>query len=104
MSRAIVILMLLTSAAASGAGPSGERLAYLVGCINCHHQHPKEIINAPPLAIVQAYSLTEFKKLMKTGVTRTGRDMLAQSNLMGRNMKLARKPTPKLPCNSSIPQ
>ena len=83
MSRVIVILMLLTSAAASGAGPSGERLAYLVGCINCHHQHPKEIINAPPLAIVQAYSLTEFKKLMKTGVTRTGRDMLAQSSLMG---------------------
>ncbi|MSQ98429.1 MAG: cytochrome c [Xanthomonadales bacterium] len=65
------------------AGPSGERLAYLVGCINCHHQTPKEIINAPPLAIVQAYSLPEFKKLMKVGVTRVGRDMLAQSSIMG---------------------
>lgn len=61
----------------------GERLAYLVGCINCHHQTPKEIIDAPPLAIIQAYSLAEFRTLMMTGLTRAGRDLLAESNVMG---------------------
>lgn len=63
--------------------PSGERLAYVVGCINCHHQTPKEILNAPSLVLVQAYSLPEFEKLMKTGVTRGGRDMYAQGSIMG---------------------
>lgn len=63
--------------------PSGERLAYLVGCVNCHHQTPKEIFNAPPLAMVQAYSLPEFRTLLKTGVTRNGRDMYAQGSIMG---------------------
>ena len=62
---------------------SGERLAYLVGCVNCHHQTPKEILNAPPLVIVKAYSLEEFRTLMKTGVTRDGRDMFAQGSIMG---------------------
>lgn len=55
----------------------------MIGCVNCHHQTPKEIINAPPLVIVQTYSLPEFRKLMKTGVTRDGRDMYAQGSIMG---------------------
>jgi len=63
--------------------PSGERLAYLVGCVNCHHQTPKEILNAPPLVMVKAYSLPEFKTLLKTGVARDGRDMYAQGSIMG---------------------
>ena len=62
---------------------SGERLAYLVGCINCHHQTPKEILNAPPLVVVKAYSPEEFRTLIKTGVTRDGRDMYAQGSIMG---------------------
>lgn len=65
------------------ASPSGERLAYIVGCVNCHHQTPKEILNAPPLQVVQAYSLPEFRKLLATGVTRDGRDMYAQGSIMG---------------------
>ena len=63
--------------------PSGERIAYVVGCVNCHHQTPKEILNAPPLTVVQSYSLPEFKKLLTTGVTRDGRDMYAQGSIMG---------------------
>ena len=63
--------------------PSGERLAYVVGCVNCHHQTPKEILNAPPLTVVQSYSLPEFKNLLATGVTRDGRDMYAQGSIMG---------------------
>jgi cytochrome c553 len=62
---------------------SGERLAYIVGCVNCHHQTPKEILNAPPLIVVKGYSLPEFKTLLKTGVTRSGRDMYAQGSIMG---------------------
>ncbi len=64
-------------------GLSGEHLVYTVGCVNCHHQTPKDIINAPPLTIVASYSLPEFRRLMKAGVTRTGRNMLAQSSVMG---------------------
>ena len=63
--------------------PSGERLVYVVGCVNCHHQTPKEILNAPPLTIVKSYSLPEFKTLLKTGVTRNGRDMYAEGSIMG---------------------
>ncbi len=62
---------------------TGERLAYVVGCINCHHQTPKEIINAPPLAIVQAYSLKEFETLLRTGVTSGGRDLAGMQSIMG---------------------
>ena len=62
---------------------SGERLAYIVGCVNCHHQTPKEIMNAPPLMVVQGYSFPEFKKLLETGATRDGRDMYAQGSIMG---------------------
>lgn len=68
---------------AAAPPPSGERLAYVVGCVNCHHQTPKEIFNAPPLVRVQAYSLPEFRTLLKTGVTRDGRDMYAQGSIMG---------------------
>ena len=74
------------AARAEGAKPepiSGERLLYIVGCVNCHHQTPKEILNAPPLVVVQSYSLPEFRTLLKTGVTRTGRDMYAQGSIMG---------------------
>jgi len=76
-------LLLSIPVAALCEGPSGEHLAYTVGCVNCHHQTPKEIINAPPLVIVKTYSLPEFRRLMKSGVTRSGRDMLAQSSIMG---------------------
>jgi cytochrome c553 len=70
-------------AIAPATPPSGERLVYLVGCVNCHHQTPKEILNAPPLIVVQAYSLPEFRTLLRTGVTRDGRDMYAQGSIMG---------------------
>lgn len=56
---------------------------YVVGCVNCHHQTPKEILNAPPLTVVQSYSFPEFRKLITTGVTRDGRDMYAQGSIMG---------------------
>jgi cytochrome c553 len=62
---------------------SGERLAYVVGCVNCHHQTPKEILNAPSLMVVQGYSLPEFRTLLKTGVARAGRDMYAEGSIMG---------------------
>ncbi len=62
---------------------SGERLAYVVGCVNCHHQTPKEILNAPSLVLAQVYTLPEFRALLKTGVTRDGRDMYAQGSIMG---------------------
>lgn len=65
------------------AAVSGERLAYLSGCVNCHHQTPKEILNAPSLMVVQVYSLPEFRALLKTGVTRDGRDLYAQGSIMG---------------------
>jgi cytochrome c553 len=65
------------------AAPSGEHLAYTVGCINCHHQTDKHIINAPPLVIVKAYSISEFRRLMKTGITKAGRDMASQGSVMG---------------------
>ncbi|WP_101926725.1 MULTISPECIES: hypothetical protein [Luteimonas] len=63
--------------------PSGEHLVYIAGCVNCHHQTPKTIIDAPPLVIAKTYSLPEFATLMRSGVTRDGRDMYAQGSLMG---------------------
>ena len=77
------VLLLCFPLTALCDGPSGEHLVYTVGCVNCHHQTPKEIINAPPLVVVKTYSLPEFRRLMKSGVTRSGRDMLAQSSIMG---------------------
>ena len=70
-------------APATGPAPSGERLAYVVGCVNCHHQTPKEIFNAPPLTVVKAYSLQEFEALLRTGKARGGRDLYAQGSIMG---------------------
>jgi cytochrome c5 len=81
--QVVAVLLVSVSSVALAAGPSGEHLVYTVGCVNCHHQTPKDIINAPPLVIVKSYSLPEFRRLMKSGVTRTGRDMLAQSSIMG---------------------
>jgi len=74
--------MLCASLPAIAASP-GEHLAYVVGCINCHHQTPKEIINAPSLLIAKTYSVTEFKTLLKTGITRTGRNLPKMSSIMG---------------------
>ncbi|MFN8666905.1 MAG: hypothetical protein U0164_06830 [Gemmatimonadaceae bacterium] len=67
----------------TSAAMSGERLVYAVGCVNCHHQTPKEILNAPSLLVVKDYSLPEFRRLLKTGVTRSGRDMYAEGSIMG---------------------
>ena len=84
VSKSIVpALLLVVALAARCEPPSGEHLVYTVGCVNCHHQTPKDIINAPPLVVVKTYSLPEFRRLMKSGVTRSGRDMLAQSSIMG---------------------
>lgn len=91
---AVGMMLLLSMAACSAqasqpakgdasAAPSGERLVYAVGCVNCHHQTPKEILNAPSLLVVQTYSLPEFRTLLKTGVTRSGRDMYAEGSIMG---------------------
>ena len=76
----IVILLLSFSLTAA---PAGERLAFVLGCINCHHQTPKQMINAPSLAIVQSYTLDELRALLKSGKTRDGRDLLTSSSLMG---------------------
>ena len=77
-----VVTMLCISAPAIAASP-GERLAYVVGCINCHHQTPKEIINAPSLLIAKTYSIAEFKTLLKTGITNSGRNLPKISSIMG---------------------
>ena len=65
------------------AAPSGEHLVYIVGCVNCHHQTPKQIINAPPLVLAKGYSPAEFTTLLRTGVARDRRDLYAQGSLMG---------------------
>lgn len=83
MNRLIGLLILALPVAVQAKGPSGEHLAYTVGCINCHHQTDKHVINAPPLVIVRAYSISEFRRLMKTGVTKAGRDMASEGSVMG---------------------
>ena len=83
MKRLIFFFMLALPATLPAATPSGEHLAYTVGCINCHHQTDKHIINAPPLVIVKAYSISEFRRLLKTGVTKAGRDMASEGSVMG---------------------
>lgn len=83
MRRFICCLALAIPVALAAATPSGEHLAYTVGCINCHHQTDKHVINAPPLLVVKAYSISEFRRLMKTGITKAGRDMAAQGSVMG---------------------
>ena len=81
--RSFLFLLLCLPGVLLASGPSGEHLAYTVGCVNCHHQTDKHIINAPPLVIVKGYSLPEFRKLMKTGVTKAGRDMASEGSVMG---------------------
>lgn len=83
MRNLLIILVLLSATTACGSGPEGERLAYVVGCVNCHHQTPKDIIDAPPLTIVQAYSLDEFSRLLRTGVTLSSRDLVDIGSIMG---------------------
>ena len=79
----ISIVALVLPMTLQAAAPSGEHLAYTVGCINCHHQTDKHIINAPPLVVVKAYSFSEFHRLLKTGITKAGRDMASQGSVMG---------------------
>lgn len=67
----------------TGLASEGERLAYVLGCVNCHHQTPRDIIDAPPLLIVRGYSLEDFKKLLRTGVTSSGRNLLQIGSIMG---------------------
>jgi hypothetical protein len=83
MRRLICFFTLALPVTLQAANPSGEHLAYTVGCINCHHQTDKHIINAPPLVIVKAYSISEFRRLMQTGITKAGRDMASQGSVMG---------------------
>jgi hypothetical protein len=80
--RSVLFLMSMFgfSMAAHGVS-SGEHLAYLVGCINCHHQRPKEGMNAPPLLIAKTYSIAEFKTLLRRR-HENGRDLL-KSSIMG---------------------
>jgi hypothetical protein len=82
-SKVLLLMAMLGLAMPGFAASNGEHLAYIVGCVNCHHQTPKEIINAPSLLIVKTYSLAEFKTLMRTGVTRTGRDLPKIGSIMG---------------------
>jgi len=80
----LVASLALALPLAVAAAPSrGEHLVYTVGCVNCHHQTHKSIINAPPLVVVKAYSLPEFRRLMRTGVTKAGRNMVAEGSVMG---------------------
>jgi hypothetical protein len=81
--KLIPILALALPMSLQAAESPGEHLAYTVGCVNCHHQTDKHIINAPPLVIVKAYSAPEFRKLMKTGITKAGRDMASEGSVMG---------------------
>lgn len=82
--KLIIVAYILGFTALAGAAESeGERLAYVLGCVNCHHQTPKELINAPPLLIVRAYSLEQFTSLLKTGVTSSGRDLTDIGSIMG---------------------
>ena len=83
MKRLIFFFALILPVTLHAASPSGEHLAYTVGCINCHHQTDKHIINAPPLVVVKAYSIEEFRRLMKTGMTKAGRDMASEGSVMG---------------------
>jgi len=83
MRRLICFFTLALPVTLQAATPSGEHLAYTVGCINCHHQTDKHIINAPPLVVVKAYSISEFRRLMKTGITKAGRDMASEGSVMG---------------------
>ncbi len=81
--KLLIAAILSLWTACTHADVSGERLTYVVGCISCHHQTPKGELNAPTLLVVKGYSLPEFITLLKTGVTRSGRNMLKEGSLMG---------------------
>lgn len=79
----IAVVALLLSTQIFASEPDGERLTYVVGCVNCHHQSPGEFMNAPPLTTVNAYSLDQFSDLLSTGVAADGRDLMDDGNVMG---------------------
>ena len=79
----IVTLALVVGANAYASNSEGERLAYMLGCVNCHHQTPRDIINAPPLVITQSYSFEQFSRLLRSGITSTGRDLADIGSIMG---------------------
>jgi hypothetical protein len=83
MKRLICFFALILPMTLQAESPTGEHLAYTVGCVNCHHQTDKHIINAPPLVVIKAYSIEEFRRLMKTGITKAGRDMATEGSVMG---------------------
>ncbi len=79
----LAVVLMLCASAGLAADSEGERLVYILGCVNCHHQTPKEIMKAPPLLIVKAYSLEQLTTLLRTGMTSSGRDMYDLSSIMG---------------------
>lgn len=80
MNHAMLMVWLLSTTAVSS---EGERLAYVLGCIACHHQTPREVMKSPSLVGVRRYSLEQFTQLLREGVTRTGRDLAADERIMG---------------------
>ena len=78
-----ITLVLVAGGYSFASEPEGRRLAYILGCVNCHHQTPRDIIDAPPLVIVQSYSIRQFQNLLKTGATSTGRDLVDMGSIMG---------------------
>lgn len=83
MKLLVVTTLILLSSFHTVLASEGERLAYVLGCVNCHHQTPREIIDAPPLLIVRGYTLEDFEKLLRTGLTSSGRDLLEIGSIMG---------------------
>ena len=79
----LVTLALVFGVYADASETEGQRLAYVLGCVNCHHQTPRDIINAPPLVIVQSYSYEQFSRLLKSGVTSTERNLVDLGSIMG---------------------
>lgn len=83
MKLLVVTTLIIMSSIQTGLASEGARLAYVLGCVNCHHQTPREIIDAPPLLIVRGYTLDDFEKLLRTGLTSSGRNLLEIGSIMG---------------------
>jgi len=79
----IIAVMLLAACEGDVSPGEGERLAYALGCVNCHHQTPKDLVDAPPLVTTKKYSLEEFSTFLRTGRTSSGRDLLEIGSIMG---------------------
>ncbi len=79
----VVTTLVMMSSIQTVLASEGQRLAYVLGCVNCHHQTPREIIDAPPLLIVRGYTLEDFETLLRTGVTSSGRNLLETGSIMG---------------------